>query len=92
MIESFKHRGLRKFFETGDDRKIVLEHRQKVADILTVLEGAQNIQDLNLVTFRLHPLTGNRKGTWSVTVRANWRITFRFENGKAYDVNYEDYH
>ena len=42
--------------------------------------------------FRLHPLTGDRKGEWAVTIRANWRITFRFENGDAHDVDFVDYH
>lgn len=92
MITNFKHGGLKRFFERDDARKIDPTHIDKVADILTALDSAQVIDDMDLVTFRLHPLTGDRKGTWSVTVRANWRITFKFENGKAFDVNYEDYH
>lgn len=92
MIVGFKHRGLKRFYEQGDAKRIAPDHRQKVADILTALDSAQKIEDMNLVTFRLHPLTGDRKGIWSVTIRANWRITFKFENGEAYDVNYEDYH
>jgi len=92
MIVSFKHRGLKRFFDRGDAKKIAPEHRQKISDILSVLNDAQDIEDMNLATFHLHQLTGDRAGTWSVTVRANWRITFTFENGKASDVNYEDYH
>ncbi len=92
MIASFKHRGLKRFFERGDARKIAPEHHRKVADILTALDAAQDIEDMNLAMFHLHQLTGDRAGDWSVTVRANWRITFTFENGKANDVNYEDYH
>ena len=53
---------------------------------------AGDVQDMNQSTFRLHPLQGNRKGVWAVTVRANWRVTFRFEEGDAYDVDLEDYH
>ena len=92
MIIGFKHRGLKKFYEKGDAKHIAPEHRQKVADILTALENAENIEDMNFVTFNLHQLKGDRKGLWSVTVRANWRITFSFENGKADKLNYEDYH
>jgi plasmid maintenance system killer protein len=56
------------------------------------LDQASDVQDMNQPTFRLHPLKGNRKGVWAVTVRANWRATFRFEGGDAYDVDLEDYH
>lgn len=92
MIVGFKHRGLKRFFEKNDPRSIAPAHRQKVADILTALDSAERIEDLNLASFRLHPLTGDRKGSWSIRVRANWRITFTFDNGKADNVNYEDYH
>lgn len=92
MIFNFKHRGLKRFFERGETKHIVPEHHQKIADILTALDNAQVIEDMDFATFRLHQLSGNKKRTWSVTVRANWRITFKFENGKTYDVNYEDYH
>lgn len=92
MIIGFKHRGLKRLFEKGDAKQIAPEHQQKIADILTVLDSAEKIEDLNLATFKLHALTGKRKGTWSITVRANWRITFTFEANKADNVNYEDYH
>ncbi len=92
MIGGFKHRGLKRFYERGDASRIGASYRQKVADILSALDMAQEIEDMDMATFRLHPLTGDRQGTWSVTVRANWRITFRFEDGYAYDVNLEDYH
>lgn len=92
MIASFKHRGLKLYFERGDARKIAPKHHRKVANILTALDAAQGIEDMNLATFHLHQLTGDRAGDWSVTVRANWRISFTLENGKANDVNYEDYH
>lgn len=92
MIDSFKHTGLKRFYERNDARKIKAEHVKKVKNILSALDAAQAIEDMDLVTFHLHPLTGDRQGTWSVTVRANWRITFEFVNGKAFNVNYEDYH
>ncbi len=61
-------------------------------EILTVLDNAVGAQDLDLPGYRLHALKGDRKGYWSVTVRANWRIIFRFENGDACDVDLTDYH
>ena len=64
----------------------------KTYKILTALHAADSPEDLNLPMFRLHPLTGDRRGSWSVTVKANWRVAFRFRNGAAYDVNLEDYH
>ncbi len=89
MIERFTHRGLKHFFDRDGARKIAPGHHQKVADILTTLDAAQNIEDMNLATFHLHPFTGDQAGSWSVTVRANWRITFTFDNGKANNVNHE---
>jgi proteic killer suppression protein len=68
------------------------EHVRKIGQILAALYAAQTIEALNLPTFRLHPLTGNLKGFWSITVRANWRVIFRFANGKAFDVDLVDYH
>jgi proteic killer suppression protein len=64
----------------------------EIENILTVLDAADSAQDLDLPGFRLHPLKGDLKGFWAVTVRANWRILFRFENGNAYEVDLTDYH
>ena len=64
----------------------------RIREILTALEAAETIKGLNRPTFRLHPLKGDRKGFWAVTVRANWRIVFRFVDGKALDVDFVDYH
>ena len=64
----------------------------RIRAILVRLSIAETIADLAVPEYRLHELKGDRKGTWSVTVRANWRITFRFEARHAYDVNFEDYH
>ncbi len=59
---------------------------------LAALDTAVSIEDLNIPGYRLHPLKGARKGTWSITVNGNWRVTFEFTNGSAFIVNYEDYH
>ena len=92
MIESFKHKGLRSLFEQDDGRKVKAEQVERLRLILSALDQASNAQDLNQPTFKLHPLKGDRKGSWAVTVRANWRVTFRFEDGNAHDVALEDYH
>ncbi len=92
MIASFKHKGLRRLFEDDDRRGVNAEHVEKIRLILLTLHSADEIEVMNLPSFRLHPLTGNLRGVWSVTVRANWRIVFRFEDGEAFDVDLTDYH
>jgi len=92
MIKSFKHRGLRQLFEDDNSKGLNPEHVRKIRQILGVMHAAEKITEMDVVTFRLHPLTGDLKGYWSVTVRANWRIVFRFEDGKAIDVDLVDYH
>lgn len=92
MILNFKHRGLQRLYERDDPRGIPAEHIGKLRNILARLEVAQSPEDMNLPGFRLHPLKGNRSDSWAVTVRANWRITFRFEGLDVANVNYEDYH
>ena len=92
MIESFKHKGLRSLFEQDDGRKVKAEQVERLRLILSALDQASNAQDLNQPTFKLHPLKGDRKGSWAVTVRATWRVTFCFEDGNAHDVALEDYH
>ncbi len=92
MIESFKHKGLRQLFEDDNARGVNAEHVRKIKQILAVLDAAETIEALQLPTFRLHPLKGDLKGSWAVTVRANWRIIFRFEDGKVFDVDLVDYH
>lgn len=91
-IEGFVHKGLRRFYEKGDRSKLPAEMMARIEEILTALDAASDIGTINRPSFRLHRLVGDRQGQWAVTVRANWRITFRFENGNAYDVNLEDYH
>jgi proteic killer suppression protein len=92
MIRSFKHRGLKRLYERGDRSGIRPDLVDTVQELLTVLDRAATPQALNLPGYRLHPLKGDLKGLWSVTVRANWRIVFRFEEAAAFDVELVDYH
>ena len=92
MIRSFRHRGLKRFFEEDDPRKLAPDMVDRIRAILARLHQAEVIEDMTVHSYRLHSLKGARKGEWGVTVRANWRITFRFEEGDALDVNLEDYH
>ena len=92
MIRNFKHKGLGKFFVTGSTAGIQAAHAKRLRLILGRLNVASLVKDMDLPGLRLHELTGSRKGTWSVTVSGNWRVTFRFEGGDAEIVNYGDYH
>ena len=91
MIETIKHKGLRRLHEKNDRSGIRPDMVDKVQKILSSLEAADTPEDMNLPMFRFHPLTGDRRGTYSVTVKANWRVTFAFHSGAAFDVNPEDY-
>jgi len=92
VITSFKHRALKRFFETGTTRGIQAKHASKIRLILARLNTSLDEQDMNLPGLHLHELTGARKETWSVRVSGNWRITFRFNSPDAFDVDLEDYH
>lgn len=92
MIQNIRHKGLRRFFEKGDASRLNPDHVTKLRLMLTVLENASYIEDINFPGSRLHPLRGNLRGFWSVHVSGNWRIVFRFEDGDVYDVDYLDYH
>jgi toxin HigB-1 len=92
LIRSFTHTGLRNLFDQDDARRVSADQVDRLRLILSALDQASEVQDMNQPTFRLHPLKGNRKGVWAVTVKANWRVTFRFEEGDAWDVDLEDYH
>ncbi len=92
MIESFRHKGLKRLYVEDDARGINAQHAEKIVLILTTLDAAETIEAMNLPSFRLHRLSGDLAGFWSVTVRANWRIMFRFEAGAAFDVDLVDYH
>lgn len=90
--ESFKHEGLKRFFEVDDRSKLPPDLVDRIALILLALKDATSADDMNRPSWRLHPLKGDRKGQWAVTVRANWRIVFAFEGGNAIDVDFVDYH
>lgn len=92
MIKSFKHKGLKKFFESGSTAGIQTAHDTKILDRLTFLHTATCIEDMNLPGYRLHELKGKHAGHWAIDVSGNWRIVFKFEDGDAYAVTYEDYH
>ncbi len=92
MIRSFAHKGLKKFYLTGSKAEIQPKHSARLRLILAQLNQSRSVEDMRIPTFELHELKGNRKDTWAVTVQANWRVTFRFKNGHAEIVNYEDYH
>ena len=92
MPGSFKHRGLKRFFERGDPRRLLPDMVEKIALISSELNTAYVLEDLHLHFFKLHPLTGDCHDEWSMTVRANWRITFPFKHGLALDMTFEDDH
>ena len=92
MIKKFRHKGLKKLFESGSVASIQPEHETRLRGILALLETAGTIEDMDLPGLNLHELKGNRKGTWSVKVSGNWRVTFQINNGEIYYVDYEDYH
>ncbi len=92
MIRWFRHKGLRKFFETGSKSGIQAQHADRLRLVLAQLNAATASRDMDLPGLDLHPLKGERKGTWAVSVSGNWRITFQFVGKDVEDVNYEDYH
>jgi toxin HigB-1 len=92
MIRNFRHRGLKRLYERGDRSQIRPDLLETVEDILARLDAATMPQALHLPGYRLHQLKGDRKGFWTVTVRANWRIIFRFQDGEVVDVELIDYH
>lgn len=92
VIRSFRHRGLQRFFSKGDYRGIPPDRAARIERMLDRLEASTKPEDMNLPGYRWHPLKGNRKGTYSVAVSGNWRITFRFDGEDAVDVDLEDYH
>ena len=92
MIKTFKHKGLELFYSKGKTSGIQAKHKKRLRMQLAALDTAQVIEDMNLPGYRLHPLKGNRKKSWSISVSGNWRLTFEFELGDVYILNYEDYH
>ena len=92
MIQSFRHKGPRKFFESGSAAGIQPHHAKRIRMFLGALDTAQAIEDMNVLGFRLYPLKGAERGRWSVWVNGNWRLAFEFRDGHAHVLDYEDYH
>jgi proteic killer suppression protein len=92
VIRSFAHKGLERYYATGNTAGIQAKHAQKLRLILTNLDQSESPVDMDLPSLRLHELKGNRRGIWAVSVSGNWRITFRFSGSDAEIVDYEDYH
>ena len=92
MIASFRHRGLKAFYEGRTGRRVAPGHAARLRDILAALDHSSGPASMGLPGFRLHALKGRLKGHYAVTVSGNWRVTFRFEDGAATDVDYVDYH
>jgi proteic killer suppression protein len=92
MIETFRHKGLKRLFQKDDPRGVRTDQAARVRDVLAHLDRAEPPTDLDLPGYRLHALKGDLKGYWSVTISGNWRIVFRFEDRDAFDVDLIDYH
>ena len=92
MIKKFKHKGLRKLFESGIVSGIQPKHATRLRQILALLETADSIEDMDLPGLNLHEMKGKRKETYAVKVSGNWRVTFKIIDGDVFNVDYEDYH
>lgn len=92
MVGSFRHRGLKRLYEDDDASRLPAESLPRIRRILAALDAAKCLEDVDVYTFRLDRLKGQLRGFWSITVRANWRIIFRFADGEALDVDLVDYH
>jgi proteic killer suppression protein len=92
MIKSFRHQGLELLFRTGSARKLQPKHARRLRLILTMLNAATHVRQMDAPGLRLHPLKGKPEGRWAVDVDENYRVVFRFEAGHAYEVDYGDYH
>lgn len=92
MIISFRHKGLKRFFESGSAAGIQPAHAKRLRMQLSALDTAQGIADMDIPGFRLHALKGGDQGRWSIWVNGNWRLTFEFRDGNALVLDYEDYH
>lgn len=92
MIKSIRHKGLKRFYDKGDPSRLQPNHVKKIRMILARLDGATELEAMNYAGSGLHPLKGELKGFWAVSVSGNYRIIFRFEDGDAFEVGYLDYH
>lgn len=92
MIKSFKHRGLKRYYETGTKSGIQAKHATRLRLQLAALDTSRVIDDMDVPGYRLHSLKGRDRDRWSIWVSGNWRLTFEFREGNAYVLDYEDYH
>ncbi len=92
MIKSFKHKGLQQFFTENKKKLLNKKQLPRIERLLDRLDAITSVEDMGLLGYGLHQLSGSRKGTWSVKVSGNWRITFKFVDGHVFEVNLEDYH
>ena len=92
MILSFRHKGLRRLFETGNTSGVQAAHARRLRMQLAALDTASTVDDMDIPGFRLHPLKGDMQGRWAITVSGNWRVTFELRDGNAHVLDYEDYH
>ncbi|HET7313246.1 type II toxin-antitoxin system RelE/ParE family toxin [Salinisphaera sp.] len=92
MIKSFRHKGLKRYFESGSKAGIQPEHAKRLRMQLIALDTATAIEDMDIPGFKLHLLKGSNEGRWSIWVNGNWRVTFEFQEGNAFVLDYEDYH
>lgn len=92
MISSFRHRGLRRLYERDDPSRIGADLLDRITLALADIDAASKPSDVDLPGYRLHPLRGDLRGLWSISISGNWRIIFRFEDGDAHDVDLVDYH
>ena len=92
MIQSFRHKGLRRFYDTGSLAGIQPQHAKRLRMLLAGLDSAQVIEDMDIAGFRLRALKGADRGRWSIWVNGNRRLTFEYRDGQAHVLNYEDYH
>jgi len=92
VIRSFRHKGLRRYFESGTKAGIQPQHAGRLRMQLAALDTARSIDDMDVPGFRLHPLVGQEAGRWSIWVNGNWRLTFEFRDGDTFILDYEDYH
>jgi toxin HigB-1 len=92
VIKNFRHKGLKKLYDTGSKQGVKPEHTTRLRLILARLDARHYPQDMNLPGLNLHPLKGENKGYWAVSVSGNWRVIFRFEDNSAVDIDYLDYH
>ena len=92
MIQTFRHRGLKRLFQRNDASGLSAEQVSRIEDVLAHLDSATRPSDLDLPGYRLHRLRGDLKGFWSVRISGNWRIIFRVDDGDVYDVDLVDYH